>query len=374
MSSILAKQKSAMVDEGLDALVATAPESVIYTAGFVIPSLRIQGLRRRLAMAVVTPNANDALIVVDMESSTARRRSHWFSDIRTYREFDEEASDVLVQTLQEFGLERGQIGIELDHIPAMDYEVIRRQLPEATFVDASDLFLELRSVKTEAEIDRLRRAGRAADRAHWQVQEHARAGMTEREVANMITETLYAHGVEDIGVLVVASGERSLLPNVAASDRVLQPGDIMRIDILGHIGAYCSDVARTYVVGEPAAAQAAMWQKMVDSLNLLKENIRPGVTSGQLYQMFADKFRSVNLEPYKFVGHGLGLSVHEHPWIGKESRFDRPLESGMVLCVEPFNFTSEEGYQLEDEVIVTDDGFELITDQVDTSRLLQIAA
>src|SRR6266403_3187155 len=89
LSEILKRQKKRATEEGLDALVAVAPESVIYTCGFVIPSLRIQGLHRRLAMTVVTPEENqNALVVVDMETSTAKRQSQWFSDIRTYREFE----------------------------------------------------------------------------------------------------------------------------------------------------------------------------------------------------------------------------------------------------------------------------------------------
>lgn len=374
-SEILAKQKKAMVAHGLDALIAVAPGSVIYTCGFVIPSLRIQGLQRRLAMTVVTPDENkDALIVVDMESLTAKRRSQWFTDLRVYREFEQEASDVLVDTLKEFGLESGRIGIELDYIPAMDFMEIQKALPNATFMNAGDLFLDLRSVKTKEEIERLKRAGRAADRAHRSVLENARAGMSERDLGFIITQTLMNEGIDDISVLVVASGERNALPNVGPSDRILQPGDIMRIDILSHIDAYCSDVARTYIVGEPTAEQTRMWQIMVDTLKAILDELRPGVTSGHLYKIFADAYRGYGLDPYKFVGHGLGLSVHEHPWLGRDPRFDRVIEENMVLCIEPFYIGSDakDGYQLEDEVLVTADGYELITDQVDTSKLLPI--
>jgi len=375
-SEILKKQKKRATEEGLDALVAVAPESVIYTCGFVIPSLRIQGLHRRLAMTVVTPEENqNALVVVDMETSTAKRQSHWFTDIRTYREFEQEAAEVLVTTLKEFGLSRGRIGIELDYLPAMDFAVLREGLPHAEFVNANKIFLELRSVKTPEEIDRLRRAGRAADKAHKQVQKRARAGMTELEIANIISETMFKEGIEDISVLVVASGERSVLPNVGPSSRVLQAGDIVRIDLLGHIGAYFSDVARTYVVGEPRPDQSAMWTKLSNTLDALKAEIRPGVTTKRIYEVFAKCYQDVGLPASAFVGHGLGLSVHEHPWISKYDRFERPLEEGMVLCVEPFYISGgPDGYQLEDELIVTRDGFELITDQVDTKKLLQIAA
>lgn len=372
-SKILQKQKQGLATNNLDALVAVAPESVIYTCGFVIPSLRIQGLHRRLAMTVVTPD-KDLLVVVDMETSTAKKHSRWISDIRTYREFEQEASGLLVDALRELGLAKGRIGIELDYIPAMDFDVIRKDLPEAKFTDASHIFLELRSVKTPEEIDRLRRAGRAADKAHSEVQRRAKAGMTELEVANVISETLYREGIEDITVLIVASGERSVLPNVSPSNRVLRAGDIIRIDVLGNIGAYFSDVARTYVVGEPSREQTEMWKKLSDTLDALKAEIRPGVTTKRIYQVFAEKYKGFGLKAGAFVGHGLGLSVHEHPWISQYDRFERPLEEGMVLCVEPFYLGGTEGYQLEDEIIVTGKGFELITDQVDTRRLLQISA
>jgi Xaa-Pro dipeptidase len=375
-SEILRKQRKKATEEGLDALVAVAPESVIYTCGFVIPSLRIQGLHRRLAMTVVTPDENQhALVVVDMETSTAKKQSQWFTDIRTYREFEEEAAEVLVATLSAFGLSRGRIGIELDYLPAMDFGVISRALPGVEFVNANKIFLELRSVKTPEEIDRLRRAGRAADKAHNQVQKRARAGMTEMEVANIISETMFKEGIEDISVLIVASGERSVLPNVGPSSRVLQAGDIVRIDLLGHVGAYFSDVARTYIVGDPKPEQSTMWTKLSNTLDALKAEIRPGVTTKRIYEVFAKCYQDVGLPASAFVGHGLGLSVHEHPWISKYDRFERPLEEGMVLCVEPFYISGgPDGYQLEDELIVTRDGFELITDQVNTKQLLRIAA
>src|SRR5439155_16101137 len=115
-----------------------------------------------------------------------------------YREFEQEAAELLVETLRDYGLSNSRIGIELDYLPAMDFEVIRQESPKATFANANGIFLELRSVKTPDEIEKLRKAGKAADKAHLQVQERAKAGMTEMEIANIITDTLYHEGIEDI--------------------------------------------------------------------------------------------------------------------------------------------------------------------------------
>jgi Xaa-Pro dipeptidase len=374
-SEILQRQRLANENEGLDALVAVSPTSVIYTAGFVIPSLRIQGLHRRIAMTVVTADENKkCLIVVDMEANTAAKRSEWLSDIRSYREFEQCAADILVSTLKQYGLAAGRIGLELDYLPAADFALIQNGLPKARFVNVSELLLELRSVKTRSEIDKLIKAGRATDKAHDAVVHHARAGMTEMEVADLITSTIFHEEVEDISLIIVASGDRSVLPNVGPSTRILQPGDIVRIDLLAHVGAYCSDCARTYVVGEPDRNQMATWKALVSTLDAIKSQLRPGVTSSALYKVFTDSYAAFGLKPSRFVGHGLGLSVHEHPWIGSLDRFNRTIEENMVLCIEPYCLTDSEGYQLEDEVLITKNGFDLITNQTNTRSLLQIAA
>lgn len=374
-TQILEKQRKAILREGLDALIAVSPTSVIYTAGFVIPSLRIQGLHRRLAMTVVTADeGKKCLIVVDMETSTAAQRSSWLSDIRSYREFEQTAADILVSTLQEYGITNGRIGLELDYLPASDFAFIQHALPKAEFVNVSQLFLELRSVKTASEIDKLIKVGRATDKAHNAVSHHARAGMTEMEVADLIISTILHEGVEDISLVIVASGDRSVLPNVGPSRRVLTPGDIVRIDLLAHVGAYCSDCARTYVVGEPTRAQTEVWNALVCTLDSIKNSLRPGISSSALYKVFTDAYAGFQFKPSRFVGHGLGLSVHEHPWIGSLDRFHREIEKHMVLCIEPYLLTDNEGYQLEDEVLVTDTGCELITDQTNTRSLIQITA
>jgi Xaa-Pro aminopeptidase len=194
--------------------------------------------------------------------------------------------------------------------------------------------------------------------------------MTEREVGAFIAERLFTSGAEGIKV-IIASGERSSLPNVPPSDRALEMGDIMRIDILGTLDSYWCDCARTYVVGEPDDEQRDTWQRMVESQAVVLEKIKPGVHTADLYQAFLDKWESYGYNPISFVGHGLGLQTHEGPYIGK--RFAGVLEEGMVLCVEPYlTEPGGMGFQLEDEIIVTSDGYELITDQTDASQLLEI--
>ncbi len=248
------------------------------------------------------------------------------------------------------------------------YVELARLLPDVEWVDNDAWFARLRMVKTAEEIAALREVGRLADQVHAASYRQVRAGMTERDLGRVIVGELYARGVR---ILVVASGERSGLPNAGPTDRVLARGDLIRVDIIAHRRNYYSDVARTAVVGEPTPRQREVWARIVETHRALLAMVRPGVRTSALYAEFGRRFREAGFPVSSFVGHGLGLHLHEEPLIGFVG--DTVLEPGMVLCIEPFIFADGYGYQLEDELLVTADGYELFTDAVDTSRLLATA-
>lgn len=372
-SKVLDKQRQAICEKGWDALIATSPENVSYSLGFVIPSLRF--LRRRLTAVVVTPSARSVLVVVNMEYESSKRLSKAITEVRPYIEFEQEMVDVLVPTLKELGLSQGRIGVESDHLPTKDFEVLKQGLPEAEFINAEKLFLELRMLKTASEIKKLSKVSKASAIAHTHVEAEARAGMEEVELAGIIADALYEQGVFDMDTPTIVSGQRSTLANDGPSRKRLQPGELVRIDILGYVDGYCSDVARTYVVGEPSAEQCRVFSTLVNALQAMYAEIGPGVKTSHLYQIYTKTFEAGGLEPTAFVGHGLGLSVHEDPWISKHSHLGGVLQPNMVLCIEPYtNLGANQGYQLEDTVLITEDGYEILTDVSPNERLLQIQA
>ncbi|MGQ9600685.1 MAG: M24 family metallopeptidase [Anaerolineae bacterium] len=370
-SDVIEKQKNAIRAKGWDALISISPENVTYTLGFVIPSLRF--LRRRLAAVVITANGDDALIVVDMEYESARQLSKVVTDIRQYAEFEQEMVDVLLTTIREKGLARGCIGIELDYLPARDFAMLSQRLPEARFLDAEKLFLELRSVKTPTEIEKLAKVSRASDLAHQRIVEEARVNMREIDLAAIIADTHYQLGISDMDTPTIVSGERSSMANDGPTLRRLRPGDLVKVDILAYVDGYCSDVGRTYVVGEPSREQLRIFSVLSDALAAMCAAIRPGVDTTYLYQRYAECFQAGGLVPTAVVGHGLGLSVHESPWISKHKHLQWTLQPGMVMCVETYTtLKGGQGYLLENTILVTDDGFKLLTDQSPSDRLLLI--
>ena len=368
-SNIIRREREEMKKAGYDALISISPENTTYTAGVAIPSQSI--IRQRHVICLVPAIGSPKMIVVNMEESFARANAQ-IKDVRAYNEFTEGPMEFLADAIKEWRLERGRVGIELDYLPARDYKKLTAFLPKVTFEDAEPFFGKLRMIKTEEEIEKLRWAGRAAEKVHHDSFGKIRPGMTELDLASFIVHGLYEEGIDQVVKLVVGAGDRCSHANPAPTKNVIKRGDMIRVDIFGSLSSYLSDVARTAVVGKPTAFQKETWKKLIEARAVTLENIRPGVHSQDVYQRFSKKFREMDLEPINFVGHGLGLTLHEDPYINKFS--DTILQPGMVLCVEPYYMMVDQnmGFQIEDEIIVTEKGYELITNYQDSSELIEV--
>lgn len=364
---IIERQRESARNHNLDAMIAMSWENVAYTAGILVPSQ--PKLRRRHAICVVPVNGEPVMVIVDMEYSTVKRYGR-FADVRSYREFTENAMDLLGDVLTELGLSKGRVGIEGKVISHDDFGHLSSRLPHAEFISCDDLYSELRMVKTQEEIDIISKMGRIADKAHYSVANFAKPGMTERDVGGFVMNELIRLGADGISLLVVAAGERSGLPNVSPTDYMLKSGDLMRIDIMANLSAFYSDVARTYIISKASNKQKEIWKKLTETHHAVLERIRPGARTLDLYHIYRRKFEEYGLPLANFVGHGLGITLHEKPFIGGVSDYE--LAEGMVLCIEPFLFGENEGYQLEDEIVVTAGGYKLITDVTPTERVIEV--
>lgn len=362
------RQREAMESAGLDALLAISPENFTYTTGFVVPSQRL--LRWRHAVAVVTRDGRTGLVCVDMEETTVRSHAPG-QDIRVWGEFTERSMQVLARLLTDLGLSHGIIGLEMDYLPAGDLLELRDHLPAATFKPAQQIYDRLRQVKTPEEIDLLRRLSQATDQAIGEALGKVRAGMTEMDLAAAVTNSIYARGI-DLRLMVVATGERSEYPNVGPTLRVLKRGDLCRLEVFGTTAGYQAGVCRTAVVQEGSPRAERIWKTLVECKRLLLERIKPGASTRALYEAFLQEFGELGLPPISFVGHGIGLHIHEEPYLGKYG--DSRLEAGMVLGVEPLVYGYGQGFglQIKDMVAVTRDGCELLSDQTNTDQLIII--
>jgi Xaa-Pro aminopeptidase len=223
---------------------------------------------------------------------------------------------------------------------------------------ATDVLRRLRMIKDAAEIDVLRKAGAAIDRVHARVPEFLVPGRTEADVAADIAEAIVAEGHSEVAFIIVGSGPHGADPHHECSDRELRAGDIVVVDIGGpYEPGYNSDSTRTYSIGEPSPEVARRYAVLQRAQQAAIEAVRPGVTAEQVDAVARDVLADEGLAE-AFVhrtGHGIGLSVHEEPYIVAGN--DLPLEEGMAFSVEPgIYFPGQWGARIEDIVIVTADG------------------
>ncbi len=374
--AIIDRQVKALAEHGLDAMVSCSPENFAYATGFVVPSQPL--IRHRHAMVIVTADARTGLFAVDMEASTVKRRE---PDLpaRIWAEFSDDAMLVLADQLSDLGLARARIGIEMDYLPAGDLARLQAALPEARFERCEQILARLRQIKIPEEIALLRRLSRIADQAITDALASVKLGDSEMDIAGHLTRNIYALGAEHFKLMIIATGERSSLPNVGPTERRLQKADVCRVEIFSVIAGYQAGVCRTAVVQQAPPHAEAIWQHLVDCKYQIMEMVKPGASCRAIYDAFIAKLSQLNLPPISFVGHGIGLHLHEDPYLGKTPILGRPgvdavIEEGMVLGFEPLCYETGHGFgmQNKDMLLVTAHGSELLSDYANTDKLLVV--
>ena len=367
--AVVQKLTARMKRDGLDAVVAISPENFAWVTGFVVPTQPL--MRWRHAAVVVKADGTRSVLSVDMEASTVRKHLPG-SDVRVWKEFSYDAMDRLADLLSDMGLSKARIGLEMDYLPAGDLAALSKRLSGAGWAAFEATLARLRQLKTAEEIALLRRLSMIADKSIKTAFDKVKVGSTELDIASALTGTLYAEGTETFKLLIIATGERSVFPNVGPSDRVLKRKDICRVEVFPIIGGYHAGVCRTAQVGDAPPHAEEIWKKLVECKYMLLDLIKPGAICSEIYARYCKRLEALGLPLISFVGHGIGLHLHEDPYLGAFCH--QPLEAGMVLGIEPLIYETGHGFgmQLKDMVAVTGTGCELLSAFTDTDRLIQV--
>ncbi len=248
-----------------------------------------------------------------------------------------------------------------DVMPALHVLGLRRALPGAEQVLAGPIVRELRMRKDGTEIEGLRRAGAAIDRVHARMAEFVRAGRTEAQAGADIAAAIVEEGHTQAEFVIVGSGPNGASPHHGVSDRVIEAGDVVVVDIGGPVAeGYCSDSTRTYVLGEPRDADVAATYAVLRAAQAAAvEAVRPGVAAQDVDAAARSIISDAGFGEFFIhrTGHGIGLDVHEDPYIVAGNTL--PLEPGMAFSVEPGIYQPGRwGARIEDIVVVTEDGVE----------------
>jgi Xaa-Pro dipeptidase len=338
--------------DGVDALILFPGANIAYYTGFSI------GLSERLAAALIPVNGEPLFIVNELEEELRGQRP-WFNNVAVWREH-EDSVKLLADTLREKRLLSSRIGIP-EEAPWGWVNRLKGMLPDAEFVDVSGHLGYGRMVKNDQELEWIRMACVIADKAMQVGWEGLHTGMTERELQGVIVSEMKKMGSSQTfcGVLF---GERGALPHGHAGDTRLEPGMGILIDMGANVHGYWSDLTRTVFYGEPTRRQREIYGIVYEANQAAFKAIRPGVTCESVDVAARKVVEDAGYGEYFIhrLGHGVGMQVHEHPYIVRNNR--QLLEAGMVFSNEPgIYIVGEIGVRVEDTVVCTPEGAESLT-------------
>ena len=236
-------------------------------------------------------------------------------------------------------------------LPLMEMSAATETVPLAA------LNAPLRLCKSPEEVEALQKAAAQADRAMQAAVDACRPGVTEAQVAWAVEEAFRRDGAETVCFTLIGSGPNGAAPHHHSGARVLQRGDAIVIDIGASLDHYKSDITRMVFLGEPPAEFVKAYDAVLQANERSRAAVAPGVHACEVDRAARDVLEAAGYGP-NFIhrtGHGLGLSIHEPPWIMAGN--EQPLEAGMVFSVEPGVYLPGKfGIRIEDIVVVTESG------------------
>ena len=270
------------------------------------------------------------------------------------------------------GLESGKIAFN-DAVRAVDMLKISAAMDGIVCCDGEELISPLRSVKTEEEISLMGKAAKVADDTLAEVVKYIRPGVTERWIEGKLTEI---HNDLGKGVCrhishIVASGPNAALPHYNGGERVIGERDVVLIDFAGRYGSYFSDMTRTFFVGEPSEEEKKIYEIVLEAQTAGERAVHAGVSAGEVDRVVRKVIEEAGYGdyfPYR-VGHGVGISVHETPFIKAFNK--HILRPGNVFSIEPgIYLPGKFGVRIENLVAVGYDGSAVVLNKLPKSMLV----
>lgn len=350
-SDRLERLQQTIADSAFDAVVLNPSPSLVYVADLHFH------LSERPVILCIPASGTPSIVLPELEAAKAGRAPFGI-DAFTYSESPDSwqrAFDAALDRLPD----GATVGLEPGSHRVLELRYIEAALPGSSFDSAAGLMADLRMIKDPAELDAMQEAVGMAERALRDTLQSVKPGVTERRINSLLVQNLLRHGSD--GELpfqpIVAFGANSADPHAVSSDYEAREGDLILIDWGAGNRGYFSDLTRTFALGEIGDELAAIYETVRAANEAGREAAGPGVRAGDIDRAAREVIRKAGYGEY-FVhrtGHGLGLEVHEDPYIRADN--DQLMRPGMTFTVEPgIYLAGRGGVRIEDDVVITDNG------------------
>lgn len=366
---IAERVQRALAASGFEAIIAVGADNVQYLSGARLPFLH--GYPDRFA-AVFWPRKGEPECICPVEWESTIRKLSWMKKIRSYAESENNTAPA-VETLSRavrVAVKAGsRVGLDMNRAPVTFADSLRASLNEMKLENCDELLTELRMTKTLEEVRVLADVSYRTDHGILGAVHHIiiTAPRTEMSLAEEVRVHCLERGLEAVGyhsLSLMASGEHSTkfwpLPpffGIGGGVKELKQQEIVRVEMRSSIDGYWSDAARMVVMGEPTPEQKKAYEGLVALRAAAVAAIRPGVRCNEVFEAVSEeaKKRGIDLIADLGVGHGVGVSTHEPPYL--VACDTTPLSSGMILVLDPVVRGPEnEIMRSKDTLLVTESG------------------
>ncbi|GEK34718.1 M24 family metallopeptidase [Kurthia sibirica] len=354
MTSKIEVIQNHLKEQNLEAAFITTPENVFYLSGFNSdPHERLLGI-------MIFKDAAPFMICPKMEVPDAKAAGWKFEVIG--HDDQENAWELLANNAAKTTPAMTTLAIEKSHLTVERLETLQRFYPNTNFTGIDQLLTDMRIVKSQDELVKLREAAKLADFAIQVGCDELAEGKTELEVLSAIEAAVLKKGYYMSFDTMVLTGLNAASPHGTPGNTKIKKGDLVLFDLGVVYEGYCSDITRTVAFGEPAADQKAVYEAVLNANKAAIALAKPGVRAMDLDKAARDEISQAGFGDYftHRLGHGLGIGLHEIPSIHGTNEL--PLIEGMVFTIEPGVYKSDTaGVRIEDDVVVTADGLEILT-------------
>ena len=382
MNCDLSKLRNSMQIEGLDCIVVTTRQNVLYCTGHNVATIDMAG---RLT-AVILPLSGDPVFC--LETNEAFEAKTWIKDVRVYKEGGEweplKPWEFVARVLEEKKLAKAKIGMEISMyscapagIPAAHYNYLRKLLPDVEIVDCGHIFEKMRAVKTVEEIEIMEKAASISSEAINTAFGAAKWGDTEQEILFRMVTFCAERGFR-VSHGYVDAGPNTFKTHHKTGDYRIKKGDMIHTDFGVLVQGYSADIARAAKFGEPDANEVKTYEFATEVMVKVAEMLVPGNTvmevhnaAKNFYEDRGVEYKLVEDQGRDFIAHGLGLAVHEAPFIGP-SHGNWVIEPGMIIAIEPRVTFGNARVHYEDMFLVTTKGAKNFSCSMDFSKMMVI--